>query len=248
MERLRRKDEQAGIVTGPLERAAEGRNRRGATVCRSAARRAENPPPVEGRRHLRPVDSRAARRGVSTRRAARHRLQGAENRRHQGTPFVSEANEPTPPAPGRQSRLRVVFTLLVVISLGALLAWWLRPVPQPPARRGPRHRDLRRPRRRLRQSRRPRRRRRHRSAPHAASAHVQEPRQRQRNRARGRPAAEGHQRRRGRVRLRGPEVRRQDAARHRRDHAGAPSAEGLVRRLRRRVAGRRNRRDGSPPR
>ncbi len=50
---------------------------------------------------------------------------------------MSEANEPTPPAPGRQSRLRVVFTLIVVISLGALLAWWLRPVPQPPARKGP---------------------------------------------------------------------------------------------------------------
>ena len=50
---------------------------------------------------------------------------------------MSEANEPTPPAPGRQSRLRVVFTLLVVISLGALLAWWLRLVPQPPAQKGP---------------------------------------------------------------------------------------------------------------
>jgi hypothetical protein len=50
---------------------------------------------------------------------------------------VSEANEPTPPAPGRQSRLRVVFTLLVVISLGALLAWWLQLVPQPPVQKGP---------------------------------------------------------------------------------------------------------------
>ena len=47
---------------------------------------------------------------------------------------MTEANGPTPP-PGSQSRLRVVFTLLVVISLGALLAFWLRPVPRPPASR-----------------------------------------------------------------------------------------------------------------
>jgi hypothetical protein len=49
---------------------------------------------------------------------------------------VTEANEPTPPAPGGQSRLRVVFTLVVVIALGAMLAWWLRPVPRPPAPKG----------------------------------------------------------------------------------------------------------------
>jgi hypothetical protein len=47
---------------------------------------------------------------------------------------VTEANGPTP-QPGRLSRLRVVFTLLVVISLGALLAFWLRPVQRPPASR-----------------------------------------------------------------------------------------------------------------
>ena len=50
---------------------------------------------------------------------------------------MTEADEPTPPAPDSQSRLRVVFTLLVVIALGAMLAWWLRPVPQPPAQAGP---------------------------------------------------------------------------------------------------------------
>jgi hypothetical protein len=48
---------------------------------------------------------------------------------------VTEANGPTPP-PESQSRLRVVFTLLVVIGLGALLAFWLRPVPRPPAQKG----------------------------------------------------------------------------------------------------------------
>jgi len=48
---------------------------------------------------------------------------------------VSEANEPAPPAPGSLSRLRVIFTLLVVIVLGALLAWWLRPVPRPPVQK-----------------------------------------------------------------------------------------------------------------
>ena len=47
---------------------------------------------------------------------------------------MTEANGPTPP-PGSQSRLRVVFTLLVVIALGALLAFWLRPGPRPPASR-----------------------------------------------------------------------------------------------------------------
>jgi PEGA domain-containing protein len=45
---------------------------------------------------------------------------------------VSEANEPARPAPENQSRLRVVFTLIVVIALGALLAWWLRPPARPP--------------------------------------------------------------------------------------------------------------------
>ena len=48
---------------------------------------------------------------------------------------MSEANEPAPPAPGSLSRLRVIFTLLVVIVLGALLAWWLRPVPRPPVQK-----------------------------------------------------------------------------------------------------------------
>ena len=50
---------------------------------------------------------------------------------------MTEANEPTPPASASRSRLRVVFTLLVVIAMGALLAWWLRPVPRPPAQKGP---------------------------------------------------------------------------------------------------------------
>jgi hypothetical protein len=48
---------------------------------------------------------------------------------------VIEANGPTSPAPESLSRLRVIFTLLVVIVLGALLAWWLRPMPRPPAQK-----------------------------------------------------------------------------------------------------------------
>jgi hypothetical protein len=50
---------------------------------------------------------------------------------------LTEANEPSPRPPVGQSRLRVVFTLIVVIALGALLAWWLRPVPRTAARRAP---------------------------------------------------------------------------------------------------------------
>ena len=50
---------------------------------------------------------------------------------------MSEANEPSSPPPEGQSRLRVVFTLIVVIALGAVLAWWLRPVPRTSARRTP---------------------------------------------------------------------------------------------------------------
>ena len=47
---------------------------------------------------------------------------------------MTDANGPAPP-PGSRSRLQVVFTLLVVIGLGALLAFWLRPAPHPPASR-----------------------------------------------------------------------------------------------------------------
>lgn len=47
---------------------------------------------------------------------------------------MTEANGPAPPS-GSRSRLRVVFTLLVVMALGALLAFWLRPVPRQPASR-----------------------------------------------------------------------------------------------------------------
>lgn len=48
---------------------------------------------------------------------------------------MTEAHGPASPAPGSLSRLRVIFTLLVVIVMGALLAWWLRPVPQPAQKR-----------------------------------------------------------------------------------------------------------------
>ena len=48
---------------------------------------------------------------------------------------MTQANGRPSPAPGSLSRLRVIFTLLVVIVMGALLAWWLRPVPPPVQKR-----------------------------------------------------------------------------------------------------------------
>lgn len=49
---------------------------------------------------------------------------------------MTEAAEPTPPGAGNGPRVQVVVTLVIVVALGAALAWWLRPVERPaPGRR-----------------------------------------------------------------------------------------------------------------
>src|SRR5262249_51894375 len=81
--------------------------------------------------------ARKSRGRASCRPAARRRRSRAEDREDQGVARVTDPFEPEPLPDNHRSPFRLIVPLLVVVGLGALVAWWLQPPPVPPAAHAP---------------------------------------------------------------------------------------------------------------